>query len=72
MAAVGMMRPHTFRRTAVCTGAVSCCLQSWEDGKEHGKGSLPFPLQLSYISFLKQNKTFILLLVGALVDVDTY
>lgn len=47
-------------------------MQSWEDGKENGKGSLPFPLLLSYISLLKQNKVFILLLVGALVDVDRY
>lgn len=47
-------------------------MQSWEDGKENRKGSLPFPLQLSYISLLKQNKTFILLLAGALVAVDMY
>lgn len=47
-------------------------MRSWEDGKENGKGSLSFPLQLSYISLLKQNKTFILLLVEALVDAGMY
>lgn len=36
------------------------------------EGSLPFPLQLSCVSLLKRNKTFILLLVGALVDVVMY
>lgn len=66
--AVGMMRLHTFSGTAVYTRAVSICMQGWEDGKESGKGSLPSPSQLSYISLLKQNKTFILLPVGAHVD----
>lgn len=57
-----------------------CCLRwgclvlhaKWEDGKENGKGFLSFPLQLSYISLLNQNKIFILLLVEALVDAGMY